>query len=664
MLLKKPMISTSTLVLAAALAVSACNRDKGASDHQPAAPVPPSTAAVPPPSADAPATDPGLAAGVIIRVAVDAQDQDVAGSAAMHTTDADLTVIAASEKDQLDAEVEAAYAVGKAARVTGDTAVANELDRDSSSQSWADFSRAPSYASYRPVAYAQGSPYQGPQYSYQAAHSCRRGAYRYYYYARPACNAQCGGATNPQPYPYPAPQQGPYPSPTPAPYPTPAPTPAPYPTPTPGPRPTPTPGPAYPPLPVPYPMPGGYDYDAELQGYLQSQGIKPTQDADFFQGTPAQIQLGEKLFYDRILSGNGEASCSSCHVAELGTSNRLSLGPTLKGLKKTGNYLTTDVLPRNSPSLYNRGHKSYTQMFWDSRVAFDPATNGFRTPAGAATPKNLLNALATQALFPIASRDEMLGCLGQYGPAGSPDFTTIWADTLHRVMQVPVYQNLMAAAYPGVGPDHYGIEHIGNAIAAFESWAWRADKAPFDRYLRGDAYALTEIQKRGATYFYGKAQCASCHAGVFQTDSLHHAVGVPQFGPGLGDGPNGKEDFGYARMSGNAADRYKFRTPSLRNVTLTGPWGHNGAYSSLKSFVNHYQNPAAAINAWTYAEVAMPWPIKDQSLFAAWDDLQARQSLSLANEFHGVSMSPDEVNAILAFLHGLTDAGVMANSHQ
>jgi cytochrome c peroxidase len=233
---------------------------------------------------------------------------------------------------------------------------------------------------------------------------------------------------------------------------------------------------------------------------------------------------------------------------------------------------------------------------------------------------------------------------------------------MRRILSNQQYQAMFAAAFPSVNPDNMGIEYVGNALAAFESWAWRADQAPFDRYLRGDLNALTEVQKRGATYFYGKAACSSCHAGVLQTDQQHHAIGIPQFGPGLGDGASGKEDYGWARVTGNAEDRYKFRTPSLRNVTLTGPWGHDGAYSSLKDFVYHYVNPNAALNSWAQAQAVLPWPIRDQSLFAAWDDQNARRNLALATEIHGVPLNADEVNAILGFLHALTDPGVLANS--
>lgn len=622
MLLKKTAFSPSALVLAAALAVSACSQDQDSADRPTPAPTP---------TAKPSAVDPKLAPGVIIRVAVDASGKDVNGSAAMRTTDADLSVIAPSARAQLGAEVEAAFAVGKDAPVAKANALTSELDRDSSTQSWADYTQASSYDNYQPVAYAQGSPNQGAQYSYQTAQSFLRGLFRYYFYTSPTCG-QCSPNQSPIPQPLPVP--------TPKPYPTPGPTPG----------------------QGPLPLPGGTDYDAQLRSYLQLQNVRPAQDSEYLQGTPAQIKLGEKLFYDRILSGNGDTSCSTCHVADLGTSNRVSLGPTLKALKKTGNYTAQDVLPRNSPSLYNRGHNSYTQMFWDSRVGFDAALNGYRTPAGAATPNNLSSALAAQSLFPITSRDEMLGCLGQYGSSASPDFAAIWGDTVRRVLKAPSYRNMLAAAYPGVGPDQIGIEHLGNAIAAYESWAWRADKSPFDRYLKGDSAALSDIQKRGATYFYGKANCSSCHAGVFQTDQQHHAIGIPQFGPGLSDGPSGKEDFGWERVTKNQADRYKFRTPSLRNVTLTGPWGHDGAYSSLKSFVNHYVNPAASLNGWNYADAIMPWPIRDQTLFAAWDDQQARQNLLLASELQPVGLNPDEVNAILAFLHALTDTGVLANA--
>jgi hypothetical protein len=88
---------------------------------------------------------------------------------------------------------------------------------------------------------------------------------------------------------------------------------------------------------------------------------------------------------------------------------------------------------------------------------------------------------------------------------------------------------------------------------------------------------------KGMKLFYGRADCADCHSGTFQTDLEFHAIGIPQIGPGFGGvGFQGREDFGREGVTGDPEDRYKFRTPSLRNVALTAPYGHDGFYRTLE----------------------------------------------------------------------------------
>ena len=113
------------------------------------------------------------------------------------------------------------------------------------------------------------------------------------------------------------------------------------------------------------------------------------------------------------------------------------------------------------------------------------------------------------------------------------------------------------------------------------------NNSPWDRFLAGDDGALTAVQLAGAKNFMS-ARCSICHNGPAFTDNLFHNVAVAQLGPGQGDGAGGRDDFGRMRVTGNAAERYAFRTPPLRNVELTGPYGHDGAFIGLREFVDHY----------------------------------------------------------------------------
>ena len=118
-------------------------------------------------------------------------------------------------------------------------------------------------------------------------------------------------------------------------------------------------------------------------------------------------------------------------------------------------------------------------------------------------------------------------------------------------------------------------------MAAFEGTAWRADNSPFDRFLRGEQRAMSNSAKKGMRLFYGKAACSNCLTGKFQTDHEFHAIVMLQIGPGKGGGVDGHDDLGRERVTGDRVDRFRFRTLTLRNVALTEPWGHDGAFNTL-----------------------------------------------------------------------------------
>jgi len=141
---------------------------------------------------------------------------------------------------------------------------------------------------------------------------------------------------------------------------------------------------------------------------------------------------------------------------------------------------------------------------------------------------------------------------------------------------------------------------FGRAIAEFEFSLVRAN-APIDRFARGDVTAMSEAEKRGALLFFGKARCVACHAVAGESNEMFsdfrmHVIGVPQiaprFGLGLGnvifDGAGEDEDFGLEQITGDASDRYRFRTSPLRNAALQPAFFHNGAYTRLDDAIRHH----------------------------------------------------------------------------
>ncbi len=365
--------------------------------------------------------------------------------------------------------------------------------------------------------------------------------------------------------------------------------------------------------------------------------IAPVSDADYYENgrhDPAKVELGRLLFFDKILSGNRNIACATCHHPDHATADGLALGIGEGGVglgpdrRVPGGAAVLGRIPRNAPSLANLGAKEFTRLFHDGRVEADPQgpwASGFWTPARQQLPEGLDNVLAAQALFPVTSDAEMAGgrgenevadatALGRFaGPQG------VWGLLAERLRRIPEYVALFKKAYPELqGPGDITFVQAANAIAAFQAEAFRFDDSPFDRYLRSkDERQLTPAARRGMNLFYGAAGCSACHSGKFQSDQAFHAIAMPQIGPGKGDGtdasyfeatgfPTRLEDFGRGPVSGQPSDRFRFRTPSLRNVALTGPWGHAGAFDSLEVVVRHHLDPLASLDTYRLNPELLP----------------------------------------------------------
>jgi cytochrome c peroxidase len=405
----------------------------------------------------------------------------------------------------------------------------------------------------------------------------------------------------------------------------------------------------------------------------------PVTDSDFHEHgtvTAATVELGMKLFYDKLLSGNRNIACATCHHAMTDTGDWLSLpvgegGRGLGPARDTGSGPDAihERVPRNAPPVFNLGARTFTVMFHDGRLEQDPGhPSGFSSPAGDDLPLGLDNALAAQAMFPVTSATEMAGQPGENAIADATatgDLPRVWELLAERLRGNDEYVALFMAAYPE-GPDAVSTAaditfvHAANAIGAFEGSVWRFDDSPYDRYLRGDKQAMSTAALRGLRVFTGKGKCAGCHSGPFQTDLSYHAIAMPQIGPGKGDNldgySDGHDDFGRERVTGDPADRYRFRTPTLRNVVLTGPWGHAGAYGTLEAVVRHHLDPVAALYNYDPAQAVLPSrPDLDAVDLLVMQDAARLAAIAAANELAPVELSETDIANLLAFLHALTD---------
>ena len=350
--------------------------------------------------------------------------------------------------------------------------------------------------------------------------------------------------------------------------------------------------------------------DAQLRQELARWGVIP------IGPTPARdaalVALGRALMFDKILSGNRDISCATCHQPSLHATDGLSLaigtGGTGLGPSRTLGP-GRQFVPRNAPSLLNGGLGLF-YLFWDGRISGFQA-GPFTTPAGSALPPDLRNVLAAQAMFPVVNRREMRGEPGDRDVFGNPNelaqyddsqFVEIWQAIMRRLLALDAYKAKFAAAFPGTAPGQLGFQHAAASIAAFQMQAFTETNSPFDRYLNRDDAALTTAQKRGALLFFGKAQCSSCHNGPFLGGASFANAGVPQLGPGTGDAA--PLDLGRGGLKDQSFYKFAFRVTPLRNVELTAPYMHDGVFPTLEAVVRHYNDVTLALRTYDVAQLA------------------------------------------------------------
>lgn len=237
-----------------------------------------------------------------------------------------------------------------------------------------------------------------------------------------------------------------------------------------------------------------------------------------------KVALGERLFHDPILSRDNTVACAHCHdLASAGEDGRKrSVG--VGGTEGT----------RNAPSVFNAA--LHFSQFWDGRA----------------------ESLETQVAGPIHNPVEM---------------ASNWAEVVKRLGERDDYVADFAASYPdGITP-----ANIASSIAEFERSLVTPD-APFDAFLRGDVNAISPDARRGYELFLALG-CTSCHQGAAVGGNLFQRFGI--MGDYLSSRPGGSADFGRYALTGREEDRHVFKVPSLRNVTLTAPYFHDGSIESL-----------------------------------------------------------------------------------
>lgn len=273
-------------------------------------------------------------------------------------------------------------------------------------------------------------------------------------------------------------------------------------------------------------------------------------------------ELGRYLFFDNRISGDWGTSCASCHDPEKGWAD---------GAPLSRGYTSVEYF-RNAPTLLNVKYR--TRFTWDGRL--DGSDLG-----------TLVRDMVTEAHFMNAD-----GRIVQ-----------------ERLKQVPEYVAMWGKIF-GKGADPYG-PRMFNVIAEYVKTI-ESKNAPIDRFLKGDAAALSAQAQQGYALFRGKAGCVACHNGPLGSDGQLHRLGVPENAAiakeplrmismlrhyatmGMPNYMNARTDVGAFAVTKDPSDTGKFVTPSLRDLKYTAPYMHNGVFATLDEVVEFYDKGGGA----------------------------------------------------------------------
>jgi cytochrome c peroxidase len=239
----------------------------------------------------------------------------------------------------------------------------------------------------------------------------------------------------------------------------------------------------------------------------------------------AKVELGKQLYFDGRLSKDNQVPCAACHLPANGFADVRQVSIGVGGT----------IGDRQAPTVLNTAFNPL--QFWDGRVG----------------------SLEEQVLGPIQDADEMAETID---------------NVVKKVGKIKGYQQQFRAVF---GTD-VNMQGIAEAIAAYERTVVSTNSA-FDKYVLGDTNAMDESAVRGMALFKGKARCILCHNGPNFTDNQFHNLGVPQVGPR-------KEDLGRYDVTRMERDKGAFKTPTLRSITETAPYMHDGVFKTLEEVVD------------------------------------------------------------------------------
>lgn len=268
------------------------------------------------------------------------------------------------------------------------------------------------------------------------------------------------------------------------------------------------------------------------EGIVPPLGLPPIPWPKDNQYTREKAELGRLLYFDKRLSSDQTISCASCHNAPCGYSDCRQIAVGIDGAKGT----------RHSPTIINAAYSPY--LFWDGRAT----------------------SLEEQCGGPLGNPKEMTKI---------PDVHEAHRECVERVKAIEGYKELFRKVF---GTDEISMKAISQAIATFERTILSGN-APYDRYHAGDKSALTPQQIKGLEVFK-KSGCINCHGGFSFSDDRFMNIGIGMNSP--------QPDLGRYVLTHADKDWGAFKVPTLREVSRTGPYMHDGSIKTLEAVLDYY----------------------------------------------------------------------------
>jgi cytochrome c peroxidase len=447
------------------------------------------------------------------------------------------------------------------------------------------------------------------------------------------------------------------------------------------------------------------DLDRELRRVLHESGFTGRVESTLEQRLgrhidPKLADIGRLLWFDVAGGLHSDNTCGGCHSPSNGMGDTQSIAIGIQNNGLVGKDRTGPRNQRRTPAAVNVAF--YPRLMWNGRFSSnsgDPFDNslGFHFPAPEGDtrfPANdpvVTHLLIAQAHIPPTELVEVAGFTGTAGTIGPrfdafddgkggivplPDASGFRNEPIRQAVLDRLngssnwrtrFGELFASVAAGGAID---FTMFGKAIAEFEFMLTFAD-APVDRFARGDSGAMTPSQKRGALLFFGKAGCVTCHAVAGQSNEMFsdfkmHVAGIPQIAPSFGldqgnvifDGPGEDEDFALEQITGDPADRYRFRTSPLRNAALQAAFFHNGAFTKLDDAIKYHLDATLYARGYDPVEAGIDTNLRYhlgpiEPVLARIDPMLTRPP----------DLSPDEVENLVAFVRGgLLDGRARRNS--